>query len=575
MCRDCFDVRLDLGELDLNPLIMPDSHATVSAIPSLLGRVSSWQIAVVLWFAFATLYSLLRSLDFTAVDGAVRAAEVLHRGELFFHGNNHLLYPFNVWLWNGALALIGLGSADPIGYIRDTQVMNALAGAGCVSIVFAIGARLSEARLPALIGALVFGFSRVALLHFTNSAEPTVGLFWSLATIGVLLAGLERGSRWLIVLSGALLGLALATYQGMFFMGGIAVALCLCWNTLSGDRTSMAAGVAERIALFTLGGLIVTTIAFGCAYEFSGVTGLGPKINRLFTIEGGDHVFGGFTVSKLVNAPIGFVASLLPALPSDYSGLRSLLARTDSTERVVALLMAALPLAAILPIAIYRSLRRISPHHPFRGFGSWALYGGLVITLFPVLYWEPLYDKLWLLPLSVLAFLVPVGLKGVSTGLSLKILRLFGAVLLTSVVVLNLSWAIPASRVRSAEVDSALEVLRIVQPNDLVICDWDGVSSLYKALADSRYDVIDFPSTVGQRGVDGIPIVEGRIRLARERGGRVYFLGVLDQSAEDWDLFLGNRVGVPYEALDAIRRQSKPILILASNRGPISLWLVG
>lgn len=561
------------GDAGADPRSITDIHATKSELRNTLSHVSTWKLATLLWLAFAILYTLLRSLDFTAVDGAVRAAEVLHRGELFFHGNNHLLYPFNVWVWNGALALFGLGSEDPIGYIRDTQLMNALAGAGCVAIVFAIGAKLGEAKVPALVAALIFGFSRVAFLQFSNSAEPTVGLFWSLAAIGVLVVGLERGSEWLMVLSGALLALALATYQSMLLIGGIAVALCLLWNLPASLNWRVLLNTSRRIAWFTIGGLISTVIVFGGAYAHEGVPGFAPKIGRFVEVVG-SGTFGGFASSKFVNLPVGFVASLLPVLPPDYFGLRSLIARPDAVARVLLLCGSSLSLFVIVLRVAIEAARRASFQSPPRFRGGVAMLGGLAIAMFPLVYWAPLYDKLWLQPLAIMAILVPLGLKGKVDKRLPDDLRIAGTALLLVVALSNLSWAVPASRVQPVEVGSAQAVMNIVQPNDLLICDWDGVSSIVKALADSRYDVIDLPSTAVEFKADAASVIAGRVRIAEARGGRIYFLGVLDQSPETWRLFLGDKNSLPYESFDNYRRSARVVRGLQTNGGQVSLWLV-
>jgi hypothetical protein len=146
------------------PPVSPDIHDDAGRP----GWISMTYLSLAVWVAFAVLYMVLRSLNYTAVDGADRSASVFHRGELYFHGNHHLLYPFNVWVCNGALALLGLRADDPVSYIHDTQMMNAFAGAGCVAAVLWIGTKLGKSRFLSLAAAIAYGVSRVPILHFTS-----------------------------------------------------------------------------------------------------------------------------------------------------------------------------------------------------------------------------------------------------------------------------------------------------------------------------------------------------------------------------------------------------------------------
>ena len=52
--------------------------------------------ATAVFIGFAGFYVLLRSKNILAVDGAHRCLEVFRRQGVFFHGNNHMLYPVDV-----------------------------------------------------------------------------------------------------------------------------------------------------------------------------------------------------------------------------------------------------------------------------------------------------------------------------------------------------------------------------------------------------------------------------------------------------------------------------------------------
>ena len=88
--------------------------------------------AVLVFLIFLTLFLSFRSKQYTAVDGALRCLEVYHRQSIFFLGNNHLLYPANIFLWSRALDLIGLKASNVFEYLSASQAMNCTAAAGCL-----------------------------------------------------------------------------------------------------------------------------------------------------------------------------------------------------------------------------------------------------------------------------------------------------------------------------------------------------------------------------------------------------------------------------------------------------------
>ena len=70
--------------------------------------------AFVLFVGFFGLYAVFRSPDLMAVDGPPRSCQVYHRQEIFFHGNNHLMYPVNVPMWNRLLQTVVGRCEDPL-----------------------------------------------------------------------------------------------------------------------------------------------------------------------------------------------------------------------------------------------------------------------------------------------------------------------------------------------------------------------------------------------------------------------------------------------------------------------------
>jgi hypothetical protein len=68
--------------------------------------------------------------------------------------------------------------------------------------------------------------------------------------------------------------------------------------------------------------------------------------------------------------------------------------------------------------------------------------------------------------------------------------------------------------------------------------------------------------------------ISAQARHARSTGAHVYFLGLLDMSAEQWQLFFGAELHLPYALLDPYRHTAIARGILDSSTGPITVFEV-
>src|SRR6266849_10513849 len=109
---------------------------------------------------FAGFFLALRSCDIGAVDGAVRCLEVFRRGRIFFHENNHLLYPANVLVWTRFLSHFGIKAGTPEEFYVIAQSMNCVAAAACLAMLFYLSLSLFSSLRLALSVVLGFGFSK-------------------------------------------------------------------------------------------------------------------------------------------------------------------------------------------------------------------------------------------------------------------------------------------------------------------------------------------------------------------------------------------------------------------------------
>lgn len=523
-------------------------------------RPLSWapQALLVLAVAFL-LFAALRSRNYTMVDGAVRCVEVYHRQALFFHDNNHLLYPVNVLLWHQGLAEIGVRAANPIEFLRLTQLMNALAAAVTLAAFSGLVWIATASRWAALLGAALLGLSRAFLLHATNSAEPMTGLMWSCLAVLLLALALRRGSLSLALAAGALFSLSLASYQSMALAAPIGLALCLGWRDRAPRRR------LHILLAVIAGGLLTTVLIYGLAYSRMGIESPAAMIRRFFgLVESG--TFGGLSLRKVALLPLGLASNLLPALPDGFSGFRSLLRNPAATLRLVLTLLGVVALTVLVAVRTRRGWGRFPA--PARLAVAAGMVGALATVIAPAV-WEPLYDKLWLQPMVCLIFLLVVALasgafpaKGRQAGL-----------LLAAVLATNLVPAVEDHRRATPHLREAEQVARQVEPRDLLIHDWDQISVLYAtfwggALDRHTFDVPTYSVRSGPRVLDQL---RQEMERTRARGGRIWFLGILDQSPETWQTFLGTRTGIPFESFGSWRESARIVQRLPYDGSTLTL----
>lgn len=507
--------------------------------------------ATLLALGFLLIFLALYSRDYMAVDGTTRCLAVSHRNEIFFHGNNHLLFPVNVFLWHKFLAFFGLKASNKLDYIHLTTWMNALAAAGVLAIFYSLIKFVTKSTKYSLAITICYGFSRAFLMHATNASEPMVGLFWSVLAIKILVIALKKDYTKLIFLVGFLFALTMATYQSMVLLSPMTVLLCLQWPTTEDYKK-----LIYRLGYLFSGSIFGVATIYGYAYYTTGTKNLSSMIARFFAVTG-DSVYGSWALSKVLSLPIQFVRSILPIWPGDFAGIIGWFIETFGDNWVYwAYLVYSLlfVLGTLLVFFVWQIRKEITT---VEKIAIQAALVGIILPLVAAAYWFPGYDKLWLQPNFCLVFLFGVLVKQASTltrfNLFLPAVLLFVVLEISS----NLFWLIPNHYQKNVALSCAEEVSKIVKsPPDLVIADWDHVSLLYGALW--SYHIYSFPSAAEQRGVAVLAEVEKLIEETKQRGGKVYFLGLLDETEYTWSVFIGAR-GVPYESFDKYRQQSKKL----------------
>ena len=525
-------------------------------------------LATTLVFVIFTCFFLFfRSNDISAVDGAVRCLDIFRRGRLFFHENNHLLYPANVLVWTRFLSHFGIKASNPKEFYAIAQSMNCVAAAACLAMLFCLSLSLFSSLRLAFSLVLGYGFSKAFLLHATNSAEPVVGLFWSL--LGICFASIlvKRWSHLSVILSAICFSLAMASYQSMIFLAPAAIALIWQGGYFRDGGGFFSQARLFELGEFTLAGVVACAVLFGWAYWHQGLRSPDELIERL-SVHGA-RVYLSLTIGKFLNMPIGLVRNIFPVV-SYFVGIRGLL--TGPRLSLVSFLLVLVGTFAFLFAALQRLVKGWrSLAIPVRA-AAVAAAVGFTFTIIPLLVWDPQYDKLWLQPLACLAFLVTSSrvapnLDGPARSPLSKVLP----VLLLCGLAMNLVWLTRCHYTKTSEMSEAQRLAGVIGTRDLLVGDWDAVSTLYGYgwSRDGRF--ISFPTEAVLHGFDSVTELREAVRDTQRIGGRVYFLSLLDVPRASWDSFLGTRCGVPYSELDFYREHSKLRELFHSKSSELSL----
>jgi hypothetical protein len=502
--------------------------------------------AVALFCAFLLLFLLFPSQHYTAVDGAMRCLGVLHESRLSLRGNNHLLYPFWVFLWSKLSAAIGIHATSPFEFIRVTEAMNSVLAAASIALLFTLINLFTDLPIATLC-TLLFGFSTALLLHATNSAEPVVGLFFAVLGTSLLATGLRRGKDAFLIAAGISFALGLASYQAMATIAGVGVFLVIWWAASVRGGGGILRYAWVRLGLVCLGGVVGICGIFTAAYAYQGIP-LNQMPHLFFSLGGGPEIYGGLTLRKFVNLPFESLANLYSGLPSDYAGVRSLFLNPQRLSWISAVL-AGLLLMSCIGLLAGKGLRNL-----LRGAHAVVAATAVLavaLLIFPLLDWQPEYDKLWLLPLAAWACILAASLyPGALPARQRKVL----AGLLLGVLVLEISMNIPRlvrNRFDPTPHLADAEVVRsLVRPHDWVVVSFDEVSSLWLSVwgYDAKYLVL--PASTAGRATEWLNAAK---QDCIHTDGRILFLGVMDEDRKAWDSFLGPQVGIPFSLLDEYR----------------------
>jgi hypothetical protein len=265
---------------------------------------------------------------------------------------------------------------------------------------------------------------------------------------------------------------------------------------------------------------------------------------------------------------MGLISALLPALPADYAGITSLLRERHNIFWMTSTAITLVWISGIFGLVTRPVITKWRNVDGSRRLLILALLGNLAIVLAPLIYYDPLYNKLWLQPLGLLLFLLAVLYHSASSSTRRRAITILALSFIAVEASSNLAAAIQAHRKPTQGVMEARLIADLVKPNDLIVLNFDDLSTLYLTLWGSSQNSLLLPASTLAEASNRI---DQQIREARTTGGSLYFLSVLDMPEKDWTDFLGNRVGIPYHAFDGHRSKSVVVRSFVVNGKTITL----
>lgn len=533
--------------------------------------------ALALLFGFAVFFTALRSTDMLAVDGNYRCLEVWHRQSLFFGSNRHLLYPVNVLLWIRLLSALGLALKTPLRFLAAVDVMNALAAAVCLAGFFLLLHRATRSSSAAALSTLALGLSSAFLAGAINGNEPMMGLMWAVLALWLAVEGSVGGSAGRIFLAGGFLVLSLATYQSMALFAP--VVLFVFYRISAGNRV--------RGAALLVSGTVTGVVAiYGPIYWLLGARTPSAFLLKFLTLQG--RGFFDLSASRLLTLPLGIASGLTGLLRYErFDGLSAALHGGPSRFFVLLifpiLFCTYLGLCLLFPIFKWKLLTS-AERLCFSAAGL-----GLVFSLIPSALWDPTYDKLLMQPTVCILLACGVSLAAALRLGRRKAIAWTAAAVCVLAAGTSIPWAWRIHARGTPELATVARFASSIAPGDLVVGDWDPVSTLYSSVwvhqhpnSQDHYDSVwanngrffSFTTEAQRHGADSLRRLRIAVSQAEMNGGQVYFVNVLDITQGEWERVFTQRFGLPYSSLALYRADSRTIERLPVGGGSVAIRLL-
>ncbi len=496
--------------------------------PDPVCRAPAW----IPWMIAAAIFCFYVAFVAKLYDGDALKQSGCLWGPVDVAGANHPytgLY-FSFW-WS---AIKSFAPQDFVGRMSWLEAMSSLFGAGAVGFTAAALRRLGLATAHVVLGALILGFSTAWIYHATQTTEPMVAQFF-------LMASLWASVRWkdsaaAAGVAGVLWAVSVASYQS-YFLAGPAMLLIAAPRLRAAIAWVACAGV-------------VGTLLFVAAAVLSGAKDVSGVVGYLATKPDGGY-WGFFRLSQAVRVPLGMVQAIAVPWPTkSWPGLMGGFGSLSTGGR--ALLVA--QSLATLGFAIWAML---APAPKGLGRTRALLLVGLACGLFAPFYLLPLYNKLWVFPIS---FLILLG--AIAAGRSRH-----GTWILAGMLAIQVAANVPRVAVAGSDPHNpgllaAIALRESIQGDDLLICDgWDDSGPFCAMYPRQSRVLVMFH-------LSGIPGLEKRIAQAHAAGRRVFVYGLVNRTAEQWAISdMGFRPGLIRHADFAPIRERAKLVWLGADKG--------
>lgn len=501
-------------------------------------------------FAFFFIcYLTFLTNDHFIVDGATRPLEVYWGDKLILHGNNHILYPFNVYVWDRLVSLF-LGEANsPYIFIRRTQVMTALASSIILALSYLIYLGLLREERLSLVLVISFGFSNAFFSHSISSAEPIVGFLFFVLSFYLITCSLDSKKRSpaIFLASSFLFAYSIMSYLAMAF--GLPFILTYLYY-----KTGSRKKVIGYFLLF----LLLFSILFFISSYYKGVS-----LSNLGSALGGnkfsDRSHTGFKLKNIPQYPFGMINAFYHInevydLPSYLSSLERM--DINSIFSVVfGVILGAIIVILLLWDGFFEDIKGFFAKRKLSVFVvslTYFLSASAVLILF-----LPVYDKLWIMGLhSFLLFFGVVYTKSKRTA-AVKSLFIVAVLIMLN---FNISFAIKSKNTLSTN-DCVEGSLKAMGDRYFLLGTWGGEYGKYFTSFyynnKSRYYRI--PNLAVDNSLDSGKVVAFLKNELCNSEEPFYVDSDVLMSEKNWNTFLGDEMKMDYtmfhkELLDHVNK---------------------
>lgn len=486
-------------------------------------------------------------------EGAIRCLP-LWRGEaLSLHPWNHALYPVSVYLWNNLSALFNLAPANAVDFIINSARMNALCASLSLVLFFEILRTFTGKETISFIGTVALGFSGAFIYNATWANEPMAGFLFSMAALLLVIKAADKAKAMpYLALSAFSLALSALFYLSMVsILPGILGAIALLFEADRRKRLKFSLAYSFLVALFIV--LIVSLIALSSI-------DISELFKASYKIVAGPHIF--FALKKMLKLPFGLAVSAIYWVSGWREAYYQIFSEGATGRPLIkaGILVAMVTAFCALIISIYYRLWSEMASRSRKIFYLALLT--LFATFVPVIIHDPTYDKLWLQPTAFLIIISCFGL-GLYRGAGFKkrLANTTACIFVGSFILFNTNDLLFANHFGGTRYLKELKELdEMLKDEDLVIGSWDNLSVLLQSLFDRDVFIMEDEMKISSldRGLFFRRLSE-RIDDARRNKGKIYFLGVLEQPKRRWDVFLYERLKLPYDSFEEYRKSSQLI----------------